>query len=115
MKIPNLYGGNKIIMEHHPYITLNDGTEITYSDIKINKENELYVTIYFETPSEKYGFCDASIDYPGTGEFNVINHYTVDQLTNIIFHYNKIKDLVLDFAKEDTNFEKEENDICQII
>ena len=86
-------------MEHHPYITLNDMTEITYSDIKKDKQGKEYVTIYFETPSEEYGFCDASINYPD-GVFYKIHHYKNDKLQELMHHYQKIGALVLEFAKE---------------
>ena len=48
-------------MEHHPYITLSDDTEITYSDIKTDERGNEYITIYFETPVQS-GFHSMYID-----------------------------------------------------
>ncbi len=48
-------------MEHHPYITLNDDTEITYSDIKTDERGNEYITVYFETPVPN-GFHSMYID-----------------------------------------------------
>lgn len=87
-------------MEHNPYITLNDMTEITYSDIKTDGNGQEFVTIYFETPSEDRGFCDASIDYPG-GVFYKVHGYSDDKLKELERHYKKIGALAFEFAKED--------------
>lgn len=86
-------------MEHNPYITLNDDTEITYSDIKKNERNEEYVTIYFETPVET-GFHSMDIKYPG-GTPEHVNGYHAEEIDTLLHHYHKIGKLAFQFAKED--------------
>ena len=39
-------------MEHHPFLSFDNGLEITYSDIKKKRSGSEYVTIYFEQPDE---------------------------------------------------------------
>ena len=48
-------------MNHYPYLTLNDETEITYSDIKDGG----YIIFYCETPDNSFlGFKNARLKYP---------------------------------------------------
>ena len=112
MVIPKQFktGPGRFIMEHNPFIGLNDGTEITYSDLKFNEHGQEYVTIYFETPAPGtyYGFCDATIDYPiSNGQFRIINHYTKEKLEELMYHYNIAAKLAFKFAKEDFEEDKE--------
>ena len=87
-------------MEHHPYITLPDETEITYSDLKFDDNGNEYVVIYFETPSEEFGFCDASVRFP-EGELITQHHYTEEKLKELMHHYKKIGAMVMSFVKEE--------------
>lgn len=91
-------------MEHNPYITLNDETEITYSDLKRNKAGEEYITIYFETPYTK-GFKSMHIDYPGDVVKDIIG-YSETEVEAMLYHYNKVKELTLQFAKEEAEEER---------
>lgn len=92
----------RFAMEHNPFITLNDNTVITYSDLKRNNQNQEYVTLYFETPSKEHGFCDATIDYPiSNGQFRIINNYTEEKLQELTLHYRKAGKLAFDYAKEE--------------
>lgn len=86
-------------MEHHPYITLNDHTEITYSDIKRDINKREYVTIYFETPVET-GFHSMDIQYPDGKPEHVIG-YTKEEMDTLMYHYRKIGKLAFQFAKEE--------------
>lgn len=85
--------------EEPPFLTLNDHTEITYSDIKRNKHGQEYVTIHFETPiANKLASMDINTDD------DVLRHvkgYTAGKVTEMIDQYSKIKDLCVKFAKED--------------
>lgn len=86
-------------MEHHPYISLNDETEITYSDIKSNAQGEKYVTIYFETPTIN-GFSSMDINT----DDDILRHvegYSVSEMNEMLGHYKRIKNLCLEFATED--------------
>lgn len=93
MIIPKEYkiGKERFIMEHNSLVSLNDCTEITYSDLKLDKDGKEYITIYFETPAGGdlgYAFCDATIDYPISNEqFRIINHYSEEQLKNLLYFY----------------------------
>lgn len=101
----NIINQGRYIMEHNPFITLNDNTEITYSDLKINKNGEEYITLYFETPAGGnlgYAFYDATIDYPiSNGNFHTVNHYSKEQLKNLMYYYNKLASVAFELAKEE--------------
>lgn len=86
-------------MDHKPFISFNDGTEMTYSDLKFKNNGEEYITIHFESPGED-DFKSMSIDYPG----NIIvaeKGYSDDEKKYWLNYYEKSKDDLLDFAKED--------------
>lgn len=86
-------------MEHNPYITLNDETEITYSDIKIDNKGREYVTVYFETPTDN-GFSSMDIN---TND-DILRHvqgYNVKEMNIMLDHYRRIKNLCIKFAAED--------------
>ena len=85
-------------MEHNPYITLNDETEITYSDIK-RKDGKEYITISFETPCED-GFKSMSINYPFDGIHNIVG-YTEKEISELKHHYDVSAHSAFQFAKED--------------
>lgn len=87
-------------MEHNPYITLNDDTEITYSDIKNDKGYD-YVTIYFETPdTSKVGFSSTQYDYPG-GHFENTVGYSDERIRYFQDIVNRIGDIVVEWAIEE--------------
>ena len=52
----------------YPYLTLNDDTEITHSEVRPDGR----VKVYIETPDEKDGFHDATCYLPVYGEIDVI-------------------------------------------
>lgn len=67
-------------MNHHPYLTLSDKTEITYSDIKEKGQ----IVFYCETPDEKVGSKNARIDYPFTSQgFYDIFGYSDEELEKL--------------------------------
>ena len=69
-------------MEHNPYISLEDDTEITYSDLQVKPNGEEYITIYFETPTEERGFCSMDVEYPGGAPANV-KGYTKEEIDRL--------------------------------
>ena len=91
-----------VYLEHHPFLTLNDETEITYSDIKKDIFDNEYIDIYFETPSELFCFCNMHIKYPGDIICKCFG-YTEQEKENLLYYYNKTKELMFKFAKEDSN------------
>lgn len=113
MVIPKQYrtSSGRLSMEHNPFITLNDDTEMTHSDLKKNEYGQEYITIYFETPAGGdlgYAFCDASIDYPiSNGEFCTVNHYTKEQLNTLLYFYNKLAPIAFELIKEDLSTQRE--------
>lgn len=89
-------------MEHYPFLTYSDMTEVTYSDIK-EKDGKEYVTIYFETPSDdKYGFHSTQINYP-IGDFEKIIGYSDEQMEFFRDIVNRCGEDVLQFAREDSD------------
>ena len=89
-----------IEMEHDPYISLTDDTEITYSDLKTKENGQEYITIYFETPTENRGFCSMDIDYPNGVPSHIVG-YTADEIMKLLNHYKKIGKLAFEDAKEE--------------
>lgn len=86
-------------MEHHPFLSFEDGLEITYSDIKHKKNGSAYVTIYFEQPNEeKNDFKSAQCDYP-YGEFTNVRGYSSDELDKLWEHVAKAGALAYEFQR----------------
>lgn len=87
-------------MEHYPFLSFNDGLEITYSDIKKRKRGSEYVTIYFEQPNEAgTDFKSAQCDYPD-GTFTKVVGYTESELNQLWKHVAKAGMLALEFQKD---------------
>lgn len=76
-------------MEHHPYMTLEDETEITISDLKTDNNGEDYITVYFETPTED-GFSSMDIRYP-CGKVEHIVGYTETEVKKYLGLIKNIK------------------------
>lgn len=87
-------------MEHHPFLSFNNGLEITYSDIKKKKNGTPYVTIYFEEPdADGLDFKSAQCDYPN-GNFVNVRGYSKFELAGLWKHVAKAGRLVLEFQEE---------------
>lgn len=89
-------------MEHHPYITFNDETELTYSDIHVTDGHE-YINVYFETPAGN-DFNHMNIVYPG-GVITSAKGYTMKEIEELFQHFNIAAPIAFDFAKEECNAE----------
>lgn len=88
-------------MEHHPFMSFNNGLEITYSDLKQRKSGSEYITIYFEQPNKDgTDFDTAQCDYPG-GTFNHVVGYSDEELAGLWKHVARAGKLAFDFLKED--------------
>lgn len=94
-------------MEHNPYITMNDGTEITRSDIKYESDGREFITIYFETPTPN-GFSSMNVDYPNGIPADIVG-YSEREIAKLLFHYNKIGEFAFEEAKEEL-FDDSEDD-----
>ncbi|MGN8818073.1 hypothetical protein ACTNEN_07085 [Oribacterium sp. HCP28S3_H8] len=87
-------------MEHHPFLSFDNGLEITYSDIKKKKSGSEYVTIYFEQPNnDGTDFKSAQCNYPGGSFTNVIG-YNTEELHQLWEHVAKAGLLALEFQKD---------------
>lgn len=79
----------------YPFMTLNDNTEITHSEMYPDGN----VKVYIETPDPKDGFHNATCFLPGY-TWKEINGYTEAEMN----YYNKlIRDnahLIMEFAQE---------------
>lgn len=88
-------------MEHHPFLSFEDGLEITYSDIKKKKSGSEYVTIYFEQPNEDgTDFKSVQCDYP-YGDFTNVRGYSSDELEHLWKQVAKAGALAFEFQKEE--------------
>lgn len=86
-------------MEHYPFITLQDETEITYSDVKKKEDGSEYISLYFETPTEE-GFSSMTVEYPEALPKNV-KGYSKEEVIKYMRHFEKVGALAFEFAKED--------------
>lgn len=59
----------------HSLFTLDDGTEVVYSDIQQNGK----VKVYFERPNNEFCFCHATCWLPQY-EWEDINGFTADEI-----------------------------------
>ena len=78
----------------YPFMTLNDDTEITHSEMRADGR----VKVYVETPDEKDGFHNAVCWLPG-GCWEDIHGYTqseIDEYTELI---HSTAHLILEFAQ----------------
>lgn len=88
-------------MEHNPFISFEDGLEITYSDLKKTSAGEEYITIYFEEPNaDRSGFNSAQYDYPGDS-FQNVKGYDKEDIDNLMKYIVKSAATAFAFSKED--------------
>ncbi len=79
----------------YPYLTLNDGTEITHSEMKTDGS----VKVYIETPNDNGGFCSAVCWLP-LYKWEQVNGYTEKEMA---FFRQLIYDnahLILEFSRD---------------
>ena len=79
----------------YPFLTLEDDTEITHSEMKSDGR----VKIYIETPDEEYGFRHATCYLPGY-EWEDIYHFSkaeIDRFREII---ESTAHLILEFSQK---------------
>lgn len=87
-------------MEHHPFLSFNDGLEITYSDLKHKKSGSEYVTVYFEQPNEDgTDFKSAQCDYPGGG-FSHVAGFSNAELEHLWEQVARAGSLALEFQRD---------------
>jgi len=79
----------------YPYLTLNDDTEITHSEIKENGK----VKVYIETPDEKDGFHSAVCWLPDY-KWEDIKGYSEKEIENYEELLRNNAHLILEFAKD---------------
>ena len=88
-------------MEHNPFISFEDGLEITYSDLKKTADGTEYITIYFEEPNaDRSGFNSAEYNYPGD-HFQNIKGYDETELESLMKYITKSANTALAFSRED--------------
>ncbi len=79
----------------YPYLTLNDDTEITHSEIKENGK----VKVYIETPDEKDGFHSAVCWLPDY-KWEDIKGYSEKEIENYEELLRNNAHLIIEFAKD---------------
>lgn len=88
-------------MEHNPLMSFEDGLEITFSDLKHDDNDNAFVVLYFEKPSnDNRGFDSARFVYPGTSFSDVIG-FSDEDLTKLRIHAQKLAPLAFSFSSED--------------
>lgn len=84
----------------YPYMTLNDDTEITHSEMKADGR----VRVYIETPDEKNGFRHATCWLPDY-RWEDIFAYSDMELTYFKKIIRNNAHLILEFSQEGGNYE----------
>ena len=79
----------------YPYLTLNDDTEITHSEL----HNDGRVKVYIETPDEKAGFHNAVCWLPKY-EWEDINGYSDQEIAFFEELLQNNAHLIIEFAKD---------------
>lgn len=79
----------------YPFMTLNDDTEITHSEMKPNGK----VKVYIETPNEKDCFHNATCYLPGY-EWEDINGYSAEEILGYQKLIESTAHLIMEFSKE---------------
>ena len=79
----------------YPFLTLNDDTEITHSEMKIDGK----VKVYIETPDESGGFHNATCWLPGY-QWEEIEGYSDAEMAYFKQLIRKNAHLILEFSKE---------------
>lgn len=92
----------ELIMEHNPLLSFEDGLEMTYSDLKQNKDGSDYITIYFERPNDKGFFDSAKVDFPGY-DFEDVNGFSQSDLDQFREYVRRSGHTALEFSKENAN------------
>lgn len=87
-------------MEHHPFLSFENGLEITYSDIKKKLNGTEYITVYFEQPDEAgTDFKSAQCNFPGGSFVNVVG-YSDNELDALWEHMAKAGPLAFEFERD---------------
>ena len=88
----------------YPFLSLSDGTEIVYSDLK-QKDIKNYVIVKFERWNEKRDDFDSMECELPNGNMKKIIGFTDEEVK----HYHKkmihLQDMILECSKEDTEME----------
>lgn len=79
----------------YPYMTLNDDTEITHSEMKVDGR----VKVYIETPDERDGFHNAVCWLP-EHKWEDINGYSNVEINYFKKIIRNNAHLILEFSKE---------------
>ena len=79
----------------YPFMTLNDNTEITHSEMKPDGK----VKVYIETPDEKYGFLHATCWLPEY-KWEDISHYSGEQIKGLEEIIRSTAHLIMEFSQE---------------
>ena len=79
----------------YPFLTLEDDTEITHSEMKSDGR----VKIYIETPDEEYGFRHATCYLPGY-EWEDIYHFSKEEIDRFREIIESTAHLILEFSQK---------------
>ncbi len=79
----------------YPFMTLNDDTEITHSEMKTDGR----VKIYIETPDQRGGFRNATCYLPSYTWENIVG-FTDDEITSFEKLIRNNAHLIIEFSKE---------------
>lgn len=79
----------------YPFMTLNDNTEITHSEMKPDGR----VKVYIETPDEQYCFRHATCYLPGY-EWEDVYHFSPEEIEKYQKIIESTAHLILEFSQE---------------
>lgn len=79
----------------YPFMTLNDSTEITHSEMKADG----HVKVYIETPDEKYCFRHATCWLPEY-KWENIYHFSEEEIKKFDKIIHSAAHLIMEFSQE---------------
>ena len=79
----------------YPFMTLNDDTEITHSEMKPDGR----VKVYIERPDEQYCFRNATCYLPGY-EWEDVYHFSPEEIEKYQKIIESTAHLILEFSQE---------------
>ncbi len=92
---PNVLNRKEIFIMMYPFMTLNDDTEITHSEMKPDGK----VKVYIETPDEKYCFRHATCWLPAY-KWEDIYHFSETDIAKFQEIIESTAHLILEFSQE---------------
>jgi hypothetical protein len=85
----------------YPYMTLSDGTEVTYSEIRKNDNNEEQVLVYYERWNDKHNAFDSMECLLPDGKMSKIIGFSDEEVNKHYSRLKKLEPIIFDCARKE--------------